>query len=109
MYEVGNLTDVDFDSLPLMNKWILSRLSGMVDNVNDAMRIYDFHVASKGLKDFLYYDFCDVFLVSPELQDVAINEANTMQQGIGFNFESAQCCPLTAYFCICAFTIMNSP
>lgn len=62
--EAGNLTDVDFSRLPLMNKWILSRLSRMVDTVNGAIGVYDFHVATKALKDFLYSDFCDVFLVS---------------------------------------------
>lgn len=67
--EVGNLTEVDFSSLPLMNKWILSRLSRMTDSVNEGIRTYDFHVATKALKDFLYYDFCDVFLVSAAISD----------------------------------------
>lgn len=61
--DARNLVDIDVNSLPIMNKWILSRLSGMVDSVNDGIRSYDFHVACKALKEFLYYDFCDVFLV----------------------------------------------
>lgn len=64
MREVGNLVDVEFDKLPQMDKWILSRLSCMVNRVNDAVGNYDFYVATTALKDFLYYDFCDVFLVS---------------------------------------------
>lgn len=64
VYEAANLIDVNIVDLPLMNKWILSRLCKTVDCVNDAIEIYDFHVASKALKEFLYYDFCDVFLVS---------------------------------------------
>lgn len=64
VHEAGNLTNVDFASLPLMNKWILSRLSKTICTVNDALETYEFHVATKALKDFLYYDFCDVFLVS---------------------------------------------
>lgn len=63
MDDARNLVDIDVNSLPIMNKWILSRLSGMVDSVNDGIRSYDFHVACKALKEFLYYDLCDVFLV----------------------------------------------
>lgn len=47
-----------------MDRWILSRLSAMVETVDEAIGKYDFHVATGALKDFLYYDFCDVYLVS---------------------------------------------
>ncbi|XP_018564087.1 valine--tRNA ligase-like [Anoplophora glabripennis] len=54
--------EIDVRCLTLMDKWALSRLSFMVDTVNDGLRGYNFHVATAALKNFLYYDFCDVYL-----------------------------------------------
>lgn len=51
-------------ALKKMDKWILSRLSYMVKIVNESLEKSDFHVATSTLKNFLYYDFCDVYLVS---------------------------------------------
>lgn len=57
-------TKIDVQRLTLMDKWVLSRLSFMVDTVNDGLSGYSFHVSAAALKNFLYYDFCDVYLVS---------------------------------------------
>ncbi|KAK5640482.1 hypothetical protein RI129_011293 [Pyrocoelia pectoralis] len=54
----------DITKLPIMDKWILSRLSKMVKNVNEAIENNEFHLATASLKNFLYYDFCDVYLES---------------------------------------------
>lgn len=51
--------------LSKMDRWILSRLSYMVQNVNEGLEKCEIHVATFALKNFLYYDFCDVYLVSP--------------------------------------------
>ncbi|KAJ8954030.1 hypothetical protein NQ318_004323 [Aromia moschata] len=64
--EEQTLRNSDVAETPLspMDKWILSRLSFMVDTVNEGLENFDFHVSTAALKNFLYYDFCDVYLVS---------------------------------------------
>lgn len=62
--EAGNLSEVKPENLPNMDRWILSRMSDMVVRVNAAFENYDFNIATSCLKNFLYYDFCDVYLVS---------------------------------------------
>nr|XP_022920244.1 valine--tRNA ligase [Onthophagus taurus] len=59
--EIGNLK---YESLGKMDKWILSKLSGMVKIVNDSMERYEFHNATAALKNFIYYEFCDIYLES---------------------------------------------
>ncbi|CAH1987427.1 unnamed protein product, partial [Acanthoscelides obtectus] len=56
------LKEIPFNELTLMDRWILSRISVMVDEVNSGLENYNFHVSTSALKNFLYYDFCDVYL-----------------------------------------------
>ncbi|KAG5898253.1 hypothetical protein JTB14_029631 [Gonioctena quinquepunctata] len=56
------LSKIETKDLSLMDKWILSRLTFMVDTVDQALENFDFHVATSALKNFLYYEFCDVYL-----------------------------------------------
>nr|CAI5830679.1 unnamed protein product [Callosobruchus analis] len=58
------LKEVSFPGLDLMDKWILSRISVMVDEVDSGLRSYNFHVCTTALKNFLYYNFCDIYLES---------------------------------------------
>ena len=62
--EAQALHGVRFDDLTALDRWILSRLTATVFGVNENFPKYDFHNVTSALKDFLYYDFCDVFLVS---------------------------------------------
>lgn len=54
--------DVTTKDLTYFDKWILSRLAEMVEQVNQAMDNYDFHLATKALRNFIYNEFCDVYL-----------------------------------------------
>lgn len=62
--EAGNLNTVDTKVLLSMDKWILSRLAYTVDAVDSHIEEFDFNMATSALKYFLYYNFCDVYLVS---------------------------------------------
>lgn len=48
----------------IMDKWILSRLSNMVTEVNKALNNADFFIATAAIKQFLYSELCDTYLVS---------------------------------------------
>lgn len=50
-------------NMTIIDCWILSRLSLMVNIVNDAFTQRDFHKAIVAIKQFLYYEFCDFYLV----------------------------------------------
>ncbi|XP_017774807.1 PREDICTED: valine--tRNA ligase-like, partial [Nicrophorus vespilloides] len=50
-----------------MDGWILSRMACMVEQVDAGIRDHDFHLATAALKNFLYYELCDVYLVSPSI------------------------------------------
>ncbi|KAL4706130.1 hypothetical protein ACJJTC_012929 [Scirpophaga incertulas] len=65
-FSFAKLKDIDViitrEDLTYFDRWILSRLSDMVKNVNLAMDSYDFHIATKALRSFIYNEFCDVYL-----------------------------------------------
>ncbi|GLV42715.1 Valyl-tRNA synthetase [Carabus blaptoides fortunei] len=57
-----SLSPLTYEVLSVMDRWILSRLSWMVADVNEALRRNDFHVATSALKQFLYSELCDVYV-----------------------------------------------
>uniref|UniRef100_A0A182NI82 valine--tRNA ligase n=1 Tax=Anopheles dirus TaxID=7168 RepID=A0A182NI82_9DIPT len=50
------------DRLPMMDRWILSRLGNTVKQCQEAFEGYNFHLATAALKTFFYSNFCDVYL-----------------------------------------------
>ncbi|XP_033210927.1 valine--tRNA ligase-like isoform X2 [Belonocnema kinseyi] len=48
--------------LSSLDRWILSRLSFMVDSVNEALTQKLFNKATSAIKQFIHYEFCDYFL-----------------------------------------------
>ncbi|XP_023954553.1 valine--tRNA ligase [Bicyclus anynana] len=54
--------EITINDLTYFDRWILSRLSDMVDKVNTSIDAYDFHIATKALRTLIYNEFCDVYL-----------------------------------------------
>jgi len=50
-------------NLSSLDKWILSRLSRMVEHVNGALAEKNFHKAVAAIRQFIYYEFCDLYVV----------------------------------------------
>ncbi|XP_026675476.1 valine--tRNA ligase-like isoform X2 [Ceratina calcarata] len=50
------------NSMTVIDQWILSRLSLMIDLVNQSLTQRDFHKAIAAMKQFFYYEFCDFYL-----------------------------------------------
>lgn len=46
-----------------LDQWILSRLSWMVETVNSAFAERNFHKAVAAVRQFLHYEFCDLYVV----------------------------------------------
>jgi len=55
--------NVEKESLNDLDRWILSRLSWMVEVVNNAFAERNFHKAITTIRQFLYYEFCDFYVV----------------------------------------------
>ncbi|XP_072386333.1 probable valine--tRNA ligase, cytoplasmic [Diabrotica undecimpunctata] len=56
------LKTVDFDQLTDVDYWILSKLTFMIDKVIDGIEDFDFYICTNALKNFLYFEFCDIYL-----------------------------------------------
>jgi valyl-tRNA synthetase len=58
-----------FQTATLEDRWILSRFSRAVSDVNEALAIYRFHEAANRIYDFFWGEFCDWYLelIKPRL------------------------------------------
>ena len=59
-----NLILLDDSRQNQLNKWIVSRLSYMVNPVNQSLIEREFHIGASQLKKFLYDEFCNIYLVN---------------------------------------------
>lgn len=55
-------TEITKANLTYFDKWILSRMSDMVETVNKSMDNYEFHLATKAIRTFMYNEYCDIYL-----------------------------------------------
>ncbi len=62
---------IDPDDLQMEDRWILSRLSAVATQVNEALGRYQFDLATRSLRDFAWNEFCDWYLemIKPRLRD----------------------------------------
>ena len=65
---ISNLGDhepaggLDGRRLELVDRWIFSRMAGLIQGMDEAMDSYNFSIAGKSLQQFFWGDFCDWFL-----------------------------------------------
>jgi valyl-tRNA synthetase len=62
---------INFKSLSLPDRWILSRLSRATQTVADALDSYRFNDAASGIYNFVWHEFCDWYLeaIKPALYE----------------------------------------
>jgi valyl-tRNA synthetase len=62
------------DSLPIEDRWILSRLATVTDEVTSLLNVYKFDAATRTLREFVWNEFCDWYLemIKPRLRDEAL-------------------------------------
>ncbi len=58
----GADTEIQWQLLPLEDRWILSRLSRTVSSVTGLMDVFQFGEAQRQLHDFLWGEFCDWYI-----------------------------------------------
>ncbi|HZY32113.1 MAG TPA: valine--tRNA ligase, partial [Candidatus Methylomirabilis sp.] len=61
---LGGDNSPTFDSLPLdlADRWLLSRLQGLIGTVNEELEGYRFNEAASALYQFLWHEYCDWYL-----------------------------------------------
>ena len=50
------------DKMPLMDRWILSRLNETIKITGDSLNDFKFNAAGKQLYDFVWHDYCDWYI-----------------------------------------------
>ena len=69
-YKPGRISEAD---LKLEDRWIMSRLSTVTNDVTTFLSRYQFDAATRALRDFTWNEFCDwyVEMIKPRLRDGA--------------------------------------
>ncbi|QDT31528.1 valine--tRNA ligase [Thalassoglobus polymorphus] len=67
-YTAGEVTE---DQLQLEDRWILSRLSTVANQIDEFLSRYQFDAATRAIRDFTWNEFCDWYLemIKPRLRD----------------------------------------
>lgn len=67
-YQAGEVSEADFH---LEDRWILSRLSTVTNEVTELLGRYQFDAATRALRDFTWNEFCDWYLemIKPRLRE----------------------------------------
>jgi valyl-tRNA synthetase len=66
--EDGTSFEINHAILPIADRWILSRLSRMVDSVASLMGDFQFGEAQRQIHDFLWGEFCDWYIEVAKLR-----------------------------------------
>lgn len=72
---ISDMKSLEGLQLSDMDRWILSRLSNTIKTVKSSMDTYDFHFATLAIKNFLYTNFCDVYLETTKSNIMKRNDA----------------------------------
>lgn len=58
-----NLACIDYSAqMPLMDRWILSRLNETIKKVTEQLHAFRFNTAAKLLYEFIWHDYCDWYI-----------------------------------------------
>jgi valyl-tRNA synthetase len=60
--ESGNVKQIDVKTLPVEDRWILSRLNRTLINIDDLMADFQFGEAQRQIYEFLWGEFCDWYI-----------------------------------------------
>ena len=74
LMNIEDLKQYDFTNIDNKDKWILSKLNKIIDNVTKSMEKYEFNNAGATLYDFIWSDFCDSYI---EMCKFSLNDIST--------------------------------
>lgn len=73
-FSVTQHSSLSTQHLPIEDRWILSRLATVTDEVTSLLSVYKFDAATRTLREFVWNEFCDWYLemIKPRLRDEAL-------------------------------------
>ena len=77
-----NSSDFDLSLLNLYDKWILSRLSNVIEEYNSQLDRFHFNEAAKVLYEFTWNDFCDWYI---EIAKISFNNDDDKSRKTSLN------------------------
>nr|MBP7870178.1 valine--tRNA ligase [Candidatus Saccharicenans sp.] len=71
----------DQQALSLPNRWIRSRLTRVIEQLNDSLKNYKFYEAAETIYHFIWHEFCDWYIefIKPELKESNKNTQAVME------------------------------
>ncbi len=80
-YTPGEVTE---DQLQLEDRWILSRLATVAEQLNECLGRYQFDAATRAIRDFTWNEFCDWYLemIKPRLRGASAEGQGDEQRAI---------------------------
>jgi len=69
-----NNTEINWDSLPTEDRWILSRLNRTISGVNSLINDFQFAEAQRQIHDFLWGEFCDWYIELAKIRFHSVGE-----------------------------------
>ncbi|HOM94675.1 MAG TPA: valine--tRNA ligase [Candidatus Saccharicenans sp.] len=74
-------TRADGQALTLPNRWIRSRLTRVINELNDSLKNYRFYEAAETIYHFIWHEFCDWYIefIKPELKQGNKNTQAVME------------------------------
>jgi len=74
-------TEPDDQYLSLSNRWIRSRLTRVISQLNDSLKHYKFYEAAETIYHFIWHEFCDWYIefIKPELRQGNKNTQAVME------------------------------
>jgi valyl-tRNA synthetase len=77
--------------VPLVDRWLFTRLADTVKTVDEALRTYRFHEAAQSVYQFFWGDFCDWYIewVKPDLQNANRERATVAWRNLFAGFDAA--------------------
>jgi len=69
-----NDMEINWDSLPTEDRWILSRLNRTISSVNSLIKDFQFAEAQRQIHDFLWGEFCDWYIELAKIRFHSVGE-----------------------------------
>jgi valyl-tRNA synthetase len=78
----GALPPLNSLSLDLADRWMMSRLQGLIGTVTDALEGYRFNEAASALYQFLWHEYCDWYLEIVKARLTSSASRNQQEAGV---------------------------
>ena len=73
LMNIEDIESITYDNLSISDKWILTKMNYLIENVTKHMEKYEFNIVGSELYNFIWNDFCDWYI---ELSKTNMSDTN---------------------------------